>query len=1648
MRRVLQAPRMSRRPLRLASAVLLVSVASAMGAAQTRAVPAPSRGIELELHGTRHVIAGRTLVVRGVAYSVANVADLHPLGGAEVTARLYITRENEARIEPVPVTVRADSAGRFALESPVPLINAVDATLRIDVRDAQSSRRFEREVSIEAPYITALDTDRVLYEPGETLHALVRVRESGSEAPVTGRRVRVRVVSSRNDAEVIATAESVLSRLGAASFDVPLDADAGDRQLSVVVDSVDPGVALRATTNVRVGRRSLERMNVTARFEHDVVAPSETVRGTAVVRAASGAPIAGARVEITHDGATLVVITGHDGVARFEWSAPVMMSRGVQYAWANIRAVHPGAGSARTNASYLVASAPFQIESRVANGGLVPEIDSPLYALVTDPRGRPVGAGTVVRARGRIVAHGGVTEARTDANGVAVLWMHAMPEAYATHADGDCADHTAATIDLEVIARESFATRTCVPVAANAQLRVEAVESLRTPGQALQVRVFRRNAVRHRPIAIDVLDERSVAASPTVLFSTVVPADRDAIDVPVPARAIGVLRVRARPVLASGVAEGTGSVDAVLVRPAHAFDLRLVSEHRQYHPRDTARVFAETPAGITDGAIALVVRDLAAHAGEHAFVRYWLDAMLSREIVSPSRTRGDLLLRATLAQLVAEDETPVSPAPLVPTDGSDAERYSESDSSLRGDMRDPFARRDDFLRRGLAPAMRALETGIETDLAQGTDVVIERAGGRTTFAHDAIESLVAAELLGENDARTLGDAPLTAALIENAHLGFDFDHAARRVARARLVRLLAALVAPVDPGGDEPSPLAGDPPDRWLSRLVSWGTIPQSALRDPWGGSFVFRRTQGRTAALSLGTRAVGWELASAGPDHVFGTADDVRDPFERVVTAATPYAIASGEDELMTRLSTLDPAGTALHEMVLAYQRVGAGVREEEIGDVVTADGSEGGGTGEGGLGLGGIGTIGHGSGYGSGAGYGSGRGSVSTTGSLAQLASLLRERFPATLMFVGERAIDPSGRTQFDVTLADALTTFRIEAIAWTAEGWTTSASTELQVDQDVVVDAPIPPLATPGDSMRIPVRVANRSSTMQHVRVAIEPESSLAVHAGAAQTIDVGPGEAAEAIVVLDVQRASRGRVTIAATDAQSGARLDAVRRPMEVLAEARPSTVSVDALVDRRASFVVSVPREAAYRADGVVRIAAGPALGDDPNAWGPLAPDRSWPAWAQAMAGTPVSEALLARGQLAIPGGGAAQWARAIGARWNDTTVTDEAMHRGLERVTALLEPAPTRASTAASTVAADVLLGLLPAIAHIESRAAEGDALRALVTRLRRAVESETAHLSDDPAGFARAAFVLRASSRTHSTRADEFERRATRAVQHHDGGSFLEGAAPGIEERVVASSVLALALLQNGDRAGAFAFVREAASREVVGHLRDDASRALLHVLLARLTAGAENASSSTATVRIDGASTTVPLRNGVGHVSSAVLSQPGEHHIDVDLGAPMVLLATASSRFGLPWNSSEPVRAPLELTLDGDPGARDTRSAFWLRVRNRGPRVLAHPFVRIALPAGAELDDESRRELQSRLGGASPVLEERTLVLAVRALAPGASVRLPLRLRWSIGGALHGLGIVANVDDAGHGATAIVLPRVVTLPDHGREPELPARR
>ncbi|MBK7155426.1 MAG: hypothetical protein IPH72_27215 [Sandaracinaceae bacterium] len=60
----------------------------------------------------------------------------------------------------------------------------------------------------------------------------------------------------------------------------------------------------------------------------------------------------------------------------------------------------------------------------------------------------------------------------------------------------------------------------------------------------------------------------------------------------------------------------------------------------------------------------------------------------------------------------------------------------------------------------------------------------------------------------------------------------------------------------------------------------------------------------------------------------------------------------------------------------------------------------------------------------------------------------------------------------------LADALTTYRVEAIAWTTSGFLDVARTQLRVDQSATVDTPVPNAAVVGDVVRFPVRVANRT------------------------------------------------------------------------------------------------------------------------------------------------------------------------------------------------------------------------------------------------------------------------------------------------------------------------------------------------------------------------------------------------------------------------------------------------------------------------------------------------------------------------------------------------------------------------------------------
>ncbi len=105
----------------------------------------------------------------------------------------------------------------------------------------------------------------------------------------------------------------------------------------------------------------------------------------------------------------------------------------------------------------------------------------------------------------------------------------------------------------------------------------------------------------------------------------------------------------------------------------------------------------------------------------------------------------------------------------------------------------------------------------------------------------------------------------------------------------------------------------------------------------------------------------------------------------------------------------------------------------------------------------------------------------------------------------------------------------------------------------------------------------------------------------------------------------------------------------------------------------------------------------------------------------------------------------------------------------------------------------------------------------------------------------------------------------------------------------------------------------------------------------------------------------------------------------------------------------------------------------------------MLGRPVIELDLPAGTELDESTREALSGATLGA-PTQEGRTLRLPLRALAPGGYVRIPLPLRWSVGGSLRGLGVTL-VDErqrvGGEGRAMAILPsRELTLDDRGAEP------
>jgi hypothetical protein len=1665
-------------------------------------------GYELALTGAMTTERGTALRLFGIGYEVTGFATLAARSGLAVDATLTAREGSGYERRTVSrANVRTGNDGRFeiAIDVPDEVLSAPAIELVLH-RTGQPGRRFTYPLgSIDREQIDLL-ADRNRYEPGERVRSWTRVRTVRSLAPAAGRGVRLTLLDPSGQELASHEGETTASGVITADLTLPRTATAGHYR---VVAQVTDGP--RAEIGVQVWERTVERLlaevEIDGADEDDVtlVAPGGRLRGRVWARTPSGTPVRGANIElrVRSDAQPTQLVSGDDGSAPFDVRAPAFLSGDVGTQSLVARVVHPAHGTVVASATYLMARVAAVASATARGGALVPEVPGTIFVSVSDPRGRPVRSGTAVAVRGEGIRNG-LFEGAVDARGFVEVPITLPRGAASTLPQGPCAGQIATTVEVEIRIDPPVFARVCARVAADAEVAAWVVGApVVAPGSTVELEIARRPSSNGRPVLLEALwNGRAVA------YAWAAGNERRA-SIALPNDLLGEMRIRARATRPTDITAppeqrglngfSVGSFDAVLVRPADTFQLTVSPRAERYLVRERAVVeLSSSTASQAPAWGALLVRDEAAHGGEGPWELYFLAEQLHRAVWQPANEANARMIRVALAAGIAVDPEPVRPAPLELPYWEPHRYYGGYHPDVeasRGVLRDPIALRQEMLRRGLGPIEQNLELAIEQ---MGNDPaararITQSTGGRVRFHPDVVQNQIAARVLSDSTARTLGGQSITVAMIEASDSGFSFDTAARRVTRRRLARLLLALSRLTDPENPSAQRVSSQlPPDRWLGTLVQLSMVQAHDLTDAWGNPFVFRAVTGRRPRLAVSERALTWELASGGPDGRIGTGDDMNDPFARAVPEGTPYAVSSGEEELIRRFGTLAPSALVLTRMSQAYDRLSLAASEEQREGPVSAASSE---TADEDVrfaepepeeplaGLDFAGDSAEEGGRGRRPGRAGGMpmeappppmlqapmpaARAEMMGEQRQLAqnapadqpdrgsalgALIREDFPATLFFAGEVALDARGRAEIEVPLADALTTYRLEAIAWTASGWTTSNIARLRVDQRALVDAPVPSFATVGDRMRMPVRVENRTDEALPVTIEVRAEGELAIDIPAPVTVEVPARSAHESIVEIVLRGAGEGALVVSAAR-PGGEGLDAVRRPILVLADARTARERRLELIDGEGTIELDIPREATERGPGQLTLSVGARLFGDPAE---SVGDPLLAGWTLAMAGEPLPDALAES---------IAQWvtyedhdgeylrepgpsAHALSALWNDRgrRMTDNDARRALRAVGQHLPGPEAQRDMPIEAYGMDpawLLLHLAPVALNLDARpGVRADAER-VIQRLRRLVSTAGARATDSPDTWALCAAALALSG--ESTRASELLRRTQRYVVRVGDTAWVEPEAPeGEEPRARPSALAALAHLALNERTPALALVRGLVDMHADATF-SGSDRAYASAAAARLASGA---GAIEATVEVDGQRVRVERQGAISVAPLAHTGRPGQHRIRITLPRSAVALARVELSYGMPWDVAPRRRAPIDVTIDGEIGARDTRSATLVTVRNRGARILTRPIVELELPAGSELDEPTRAALAGLLR-ADARQEGRTLILPLRTMAPGGWVRLPLPARWAVGGTLRGLGAVAY-DDVGpeHSpvlAVSVLPSRGVEIEDRGAEAEPP---
>ena len=319
-----------------------------------------------------------------------------------------------------------------------------------------------------------------------------------------------------------------------------------------------------------------------------------------------------------------------------------------------------------------------------------------------------------------------------------------------------------------------------------------------------------------------------------------------------------------------------------------------------------------------------------------------------------------------------------------------------------------------------------------------------------------------------------------------------------------------------------------------LTFLVTRGDLARAALVDPWGHWY----------NVNLhGSRDYGsyFTLNSAGPDGVWGTADDILD-----VPVYAQGGFPGGGGGGFPGAGGF--GGGRFGGMAVPAPRMVAAAPMRAAGRATLPNG------------VARIFAL-------------QNNNSLSVEPAAPSAAPRVRSYFPETMYWNPSLLTDDAGHAAVRLPMADSITTWRLSMFAGGLAGQMGSATAPVRVFQDFFVDLDLPVALTQHDSVEVPVTVYNYLPTAQDVTLTLAPQPWFSLRGPSAQTLSVGPGEVK--VVYYPITVVALGRFDFLVT-ARGTTLSDAVRRTIDVLPDGKRFDTALNGRLDGPVEKTVTLP----------------------------------------------------------------------------------------------------------------------------------------------------------------------------------------------------------------------------------------------------------------------------------------------------------------------------------------------------------------------------------------------------------------------------------------------------------------------------------------